>query len=412
MLEIFSRLGIALGLGLLVGLQRQRTDSRLAGIRTFPLVTLFGALCGMLAENFGGWTVAAGMGALALIILGGNFPLLRAGEERPGVTTEVTMLVMFGLGAYAMVGSLAITIATCGAVVVLLHLKPQMHSIAQKIGDRDFTAIMQFTLISLVILPVLPNRVYGPFEVLNPFKIWLMVVLIVGISLGGYVAYKVIGVRGGAWVSGVLGGLISSTATTVSVARRSKESPGRPELAGFVIIIASAIVFLRVGILVGVTAPQFLRAALFPLLAMFTVLALLGWASLRHHGNGSGALPEQTNPTELKPALLFGLLYAVVLLAAAAAYQYFGRQGLYVTAIISGLTDMDAITLSVTHLVNAAEIPAGTGWRVILGAAMANLAFKTATVAMLGEQRLLTRVAGVFGAAGVIGLALLFFGPQ
>lgn len=412
MMEIFSRLGIALGLGLLVGLQRQRTDARLAGFRTFPLVTLLGALCALLAENFGGWTVAGGLAALALIIVGGNLPLRREGVENPGVTTEVTMLLMFVLGAYAMVGSLTVAIATCGAVAVLLHLKPQMHSFAAKIGDGDFTAVMQFALISLVILPVLPNRAYGPFAVLNPFKIWLMVVLIVAISLLGYVAYKLIGARAGAWAGGVLGGLISSTATTASVARRSRLSPGKPKVAAFVILIASAISLLRVGILIGVTAPQFLRAASMPLLAMLAVLAAVGGWSLHRGGDDLSSPPEeQNNPTELKSALVFGLLYALVLLGVAAANEHFGRNGLYVAAVISGLTDMDAITLSVAQLVNSAEVAPGTGWRLILVAAMANLAFKTAAVAALGERRLLGRVAVGFGSAAATGATLLFYGP-
>lgn len=411
MTEIFSRLGIALGLGLLVGLQRQRTDARLAGFRTFPLVTLLGALCALLAENFGGWTVAGGLAGLALIIVGGNLPLRRNAEENPGLTTEVTMLLMFVIGAYTMVGSQAVAIAICGAVAVLLHLKPQMHSMAAQIGDPDFRAMMQFTLISLVILPVLPNQVYGPFAVLNPFKIWLMVVLIVGISLLGYVAYTLIGVRAGAWASGVLGGLISSTATTVSVARRSKQSPGRAEVAAFVILMASAVSLLRVGILVGVTAPQFLRAAFPPLVAMLVVLALLGGWFLHRSGHGPPSLPEQTNPAELKPALLFGLLYALVLLGVAAANEHFGREGLYVAAVISGLTDMDAITLSVTQLVNSAGIAPGTGWRLILVAAMANLAFKTATVAVLGERSLLRRVAIGFGSAAATGAVLVLYSP-
>jgi uncharacterized membrane protein (DUF4010 family) len=409
-METFNRLAIVLGLGLLVGLQRQRTDARLAGFRTIPLVTLFGALCGLLGQTFGGWIVAAGLAAQALIILGGDLPLLRAGEERPGVTSEVTMLVMFSLGAYAMIGPIAVAIVSCGAVAVLLHLKPQMHSLAQKIGDRDFTAMMQFALISLVILPVLPHRVYGPFDVLNPFKIWLMVVLIVGISLGGYVAYKVLGARAGLWASGVLGGLISSTATTVSVSRRSKESPGKPEVAAFIVLMASAIVFLRVGLLIAATAPQFLRGAAMPLAVLFGVLALLGWLNLRGPANGAPAMMEQSNPTELKSALLFGLLYAVVLLAVAAANQHFGRQGLYAAAAVSGLTDMDAITLSVAHLVSSGGIEAGTGWRVLLCAALANLAFKTAIVASLGERALLRRVGTGFAIAGAVSAALMYWG--
>jgi uncharacterized membrane protein (DUF4010 family) len=408
MTETFSRLAIALGLGLLIGLQRERTDARLAGFRTFPLVALLGALCALLGQEFGEWIVAGGLAGLALIILGGDFPLLRAGEERPGVTTEVTMLLMFALGAYVMVGAPAVAIATCGAVAVLLHLKPQLHSLAEKIGDRDFTAVMQFTLISLVILPVLPNQAYGPFAVLNPFKIWLMVVLIVGLSLAGYVAYKLIGVRAGAWASGIFGGLISSTATTISVARRNRLAHETPEVAAFVILMASAVSLLRVGILIGVTAPAFLRAALFPIGTMTLVQTAIAWSSLRR-SSGPSSPSEQSNPADLKPAILFGLLYALVLLAVAAANQHFGRDGLYVVAMISGLTDMDAITLSITQLVTSAGIAPGTGWRLIVVAAMANLVFKAATVAALGDKALLRRVGSGFGAAAALGAALLLF---
>lgn len=409
MLEVFSRLGIALGLSLLVGLQRQRRYARLAGFRTFPLIALFGALCALLAEIFGGWILAGGLAALAIIIVGGNLPRLREGGERSGVTTEVTMLLMFAVGAYVMIGSPAVAIATCGAVVALLHFKPQMHSLAEKIGDRDFTAIVQFALISLVILPVLPNQVFGPFQVLNPFRIWLMVVLIVGISLGGYVAYKLVGARAGAWASGIFGGLVSSTATTVSVARQSKHNPGDTSIGVFVIMMASSITFIRVGILVSAMAPSFLQTAIVPLATLFGVLVLLSLFSLRGRGAEAPARTEQKNPTELKSALFFGLLYGVILLVIAAANQYFGQQGLYVAALISGLTDMDAISLSISQLVNSAGINADTGWRLIVVAAMANLVFKAATVGFLGERKLFLRVAIGFGITALTGMALMIF---
>jgi uncharacterized membrane protein (DUF4010 family) len=414
MFETFHRLGLALGFGLLVGLQRQRTDARLAGFRTFPLVALFGALCGLLATSYGSWIVAAGLAAVALVMVGGNLPLLRVDSavESPGVTTEIAMLVMFALGAYAMIGSTAVAIVTCGAVVVLLHLKPQLHSLAQKIGDQDFRAVMQFTLISLVILPVLPNREFGPFLVLNPFKIWLMVVLIVGVSLGGYVAYKFIGLRRGAWLNGVLGGLVSSTATTVSVARSSRHSAGRPEIGAFVIVLASGVVFLRVGILIGATAPAFFREAVGPLLFLFATLALVGGAILRGPTDGAPAMPIADNPTELKSALLFGVLYAVVLLATAAANARFGAQGLYVAAAISGLSDMDAITLSVAHLVNSTEVTPAVGWRLITVAALANLAFKAGLVGVLGQRSMFLRVGVGFAFTGAVALALLRWGPR
>ncbi|MEO6002667.1 MAG: MgtC/SapB family protein [Opitutus sp.] len=411
MLDTFSRLGITLGLGLLVGLQRQRTDARLAGIRTFPLVALLGAVCGLLAQTFGAWVLLGGIVSLALVIAGANLPLLRAAEDSPGVTTEAALLVIFMVAAYLMVGSVAVAIALCGAVAVLLHLKPQMHSLAAKIGDRDFTAIMQFTLISLVILPVLPDQPYGPYHVLNPFRIWLMVVLIVGISLGGYVAYRWAGNRAGAWATGVLGGLISSTATTVSLARRSKVSSESPKRTAFVILIASAVVFFRLAILVGAMEPRFLKAIAAPFAVMASVLGGVGWLGFAPRANEPPWIPEQTNPTELKPAILFGVLFAVVLLAVAAANERFGHGGLYVTAVLSGLTDMDAITLSVTRLVGTGEVETATAWRFIVVAAMANLVFKGGTVAVLGDRRLFHYVATGFGASFLAGLAWLIFRP-
>jgi uncharacterized membrane protein (DUF4010 family) len=405
--ELFQRLGIALGLGLLVGLQRERAGSRLAGFRTFPLVTVLGALCALLGEQFGGWVVGIGLAALAIVIVVGNLPVLKTDEEPQGVTTEVAMLVMFLVGASVVAGHAAIAIAVGGSVAVLLHLKPQMHALAAKIGDQDFKAIMQFALISLVILPVLPNRAYGPFQVWNPFKIWLMVVLIVGISLGGYVIYKFVGPRAGLIANGILGGLISSTATTVSIARRSKHSPPTSGQAAFVILAASAIVFVRVAVLVGVTAPTFLRTAGGPLAGMFVTTAALGWWNWRRVRGETAALLEQENPSELKPAILFALLYAGVLLAVGAVRQFFGEGGLYAVALLSGLTDMDAITLSIAQLVHSEQIAPDTGWRLILVAAMSNLVFKTGIVAVLGDRQLLGRIAVSFCVAVAVGLLLL-----
>lgn len=321
------------------------------------------------------------------------------------------MLVMFAVAAYGMIGSTAVAIAVGGATAVLLHLKPQLHTLAAKIGDPDFTAIMQFVLISLVILPVLPNRNYGPFDVLNPFKIWLMVVLIVGISLGGYIIYKFVGARAGVWASGILGGLISSTATTVSLARRSKQDQQNPALACFVILLASAVVFLRVAILVGATAPTFARFAVIPFLVMFIVLALLGWSNLRKLPVSTSTMPAQENPSELKPAILFGLLYAGVLMAVAAAKKFLGDTGLFGVAILSGLTDMDAITLSVTQLTASSQISEITGLRLILVASLSNLVFKAGTIAALGSRGLLRRVVLGFGIAAAVAIGLLTFWP-
>lgn len=407
----FRQLGIALGLGLLVGLQRERTNARLAGFRTFPLFTLFGALCALLAEALGGWILAAGLAGFTGLLIIGNLPSARREEEDPGLTSEAALLVMFATGALLVLDKTALAVAVAGTVAVLLHLKPEMHRFAKRLGERDFKAIMQFVLISLVILPVLPNQFYGPYGVLNPFKIWLMVVLIVGISLGGYIIYKVVGSRAGTLASGILGGLISSTATTVSCARRSKQAPGSAALATFVIIAASTIVFVRVLALIGATAPGFLPKAGPPIAAMLGLMGLLALACWFSRRGEPESMPEQENPSELKPALIFAGLYAVVLIAVAAAKDHFGQSGLYVVAVLSGLTDMDAITLSITQLVNSQNLPAETGWRLILTASMSNLVFKAGVVAVIGNRKLALRIAIWFAAALAGGSLLLIFWP-
>lgn len=411
LLHSLQPLALALGLGLLVGLQRERTNAPLAGFRTFPLITLAGTLCGLLSQQYGGWTVAMGFIALGAMIVVGNLAELKKPAPDTGLTTEAAMLVMYALGAYLVFGSTTVAIILGGVVALLLHLKPQMQNFAGKLGDADFKAIMQFVVITMLILPLLPNAYFGPFHVLNPFKLWLMVALIVGISLTGYIIYKFFGEKAGTLAGGILGGLISSTATTVSYSRRTRDNPDTAKLASVVIMIASAVVFARVLILISTTAPGFFSKAIGPLGAMLTIaliLAGIAWFS----GRGtSAAMPEQKNPSELKAALVFGVLYGVVLLAAAAARTYLGDQGLYAVAVLSGLTDMDAITLSVSEMVKQSQVEPQTGWRLVLTASLANLVFKTATVASLGNRVLLGRIAWLFGSAFLGGLLIIFLWP-
>lgn len=410
--SLFTQLGIALGLGLLVGLQRERVESRLAGFRTFALATVFGTLSAQLALLLESpWLPAAALVALTGLVVLGNLLKLREGEADPGQTTEVALLLMYGVGAYLAVGPAPVAIAVGGGVAVLLHLKPEMHRFADRLVEADFRAVMQFALITLVILPVLPDRTYGPYEVLNPREIWLMVVLIVGIGLGGYLAYKLFGDRAGTLLAGVLGGVISSTATTVSYSRRAADAPRSTPLAALVILIAGAVVFVRVLLEIAVVAPGFLAIAAPPLgvlLAVLVVIAAVAWLT---GAPGEAEMPEQANPSELKPALVFALLYALVIFAVAAAREHLGAAGLYGVATLSGLTDMDAITLSTARLVDGGRLAPGTGWRLIVVASLANLLFKTGMVAVLGPRRLLARVSLYFGLAAAAGGALLLLWP-
>lgn len=411
LLIIFRQLGVALGLGLLVGLQREHKASRLAGIRTFPLVTLLGTISAYLAQSFGGWIIAAGLISVAAMIVIGNVPTFKERSSDSGLTTEMAMLLMFTVGAYIVIGSETIAIAVGAGTAVLLQFKGQLHGIAARLGDDDLKAIMQFALISLVILPVLPDRAYGPYSVLNPRQIWWMVVLITGISLGGYIAYKFFGERAGVLLGGMMGGLISSTATTVSYARRTVGAPEGSRLAAVVIMMASSVVFLRVLLEIAVVAPSLLRDAALQILIMFFLFVLLSaglWFSGRRE---KSELPPQQNPSELKAALFFGALYAIVLLAVSAAKDQFGDRGLYIVAAISGLTDVDAITLSTSQMVNAGRLSNDDGWRVIVVAIMSNLFFKGVTVAALGHRRLLATIGWYYGAAMVGGILVLALWP-
>jgi uncharacterized membrane protein (DUF4010 family) len=407
---VFLNLAIAVGLGLLVGLQRERASGHLAGFRTFPLVALLGAMAGLLAQTLGGWVVAAGFAALAGVVVAGNF--LAPHEDRdPGITTEVALLLIYGVGVYLTAGSREVAIAVGASVAVLLQFKERLHGLARRLTDEDLRAMMQFALVALVILPALPDRAYGPYEVLNPHRIWLMVVLIVGISLGGYVAYKVFGSGAGVALGGVLGGLISSTATTVSYARRVARTPDALGAAVVVIMIASATVFARLLLELAVAAPGHVRAMAPPLAVMLAALAALAGAAWYWYRKSAGEAPPQDDPTELKSALVFGLLYAVVLFTVAAVKARFGTAGLFVVAGLSGLTDVDAITLSTAQLVRDGGLDETAGWRLVLVAATSNLVFKAAAAGALGGRRLFAAVGALYAAAAVVAALLLLFWP-
>jgi uncharacterized membrane protein (DUF4010 family) len=410
------RLGLALALGLLVGLQRERAASRVAGVRTFALITLFGAVAGSTVSALGPWLVPAGALALATMLVMANIAGLRDNPD-PGMTTEVAVLLMYAVGVYLVVGHVEAAVAVTGATVLLLHLKQPMHRAVRAMGEADMTAIMQFALVTLVILPILPDRTYGPYDVLNPREIWWMVVLIVSINLAGYVVAK-LGTRRGALLGGLLGGLISSTATTISYARRSRatgaaatEAPARAGLAALVIVVASTVSFARVLVEVAVVAPSQLAPMAAPLGAMFgCMLALSAGAWLLGRGDAPRSLAERGNPAELKPALVFGALYALIILAVAFAKSRFGTAGLYPVAVISGMTDMDAITLSTSNLAAQGRLEPLTAWRLILLGALANIVFKGTCACVLGSPALRVRIAVLFGLAlaGGAGILLLW----
>ena len=405
--QLFQSLAISLLLGGLVGLQRQHVDSPLGGVRTFPLVTIFGSLCAILAGPFGGWMVAAGLLAtVAVIVLGSR-------QVRPpsdhGITSEAAMLVMFAVGALCVSGPMIIAVAVGAGVAVLLQFKPQLHGLVTKLGDSDIKAVMQFVLITFIVLPVLPNKTYDPFEVLNPHEIWLMVVLVVGIGLGGYISYKFLGHRAGVILSGLLGGVISSTATTASYARRTVEQPTLVPAAATVICLATGVSFVRILLEVAVVSRTLLPVVA-PVLIGLTIVSML-FALLygRRGSKSSEKMPEQENPSELKSAVLFGGLYGLVLISVAAAKEYLPESGLFAIAVLSGLADLDAITLSSARMVEVERLSTDSAWRSILIAALSNLAFKSGLVLALGDRKLFRDLAWLLALSSLFGATVLWW---
>ena len=360
-------------------------------------------------QQQGPTVIAAGVVAVATLIWIGNSPRGGRHVEDPGLTTEVAMLVMYGVGVLAGNGERALAVVLGSTTAVLLHLRPELHSFAARIGDAEMRATMQFVVVALIVLPILPDENLGPYGVFNPRRIWWMVVLITGISLGSYIAYQWLGDRSGAVVGGILGGLISSTAITVATSRGTRGAGGHSAsaLASLVIQVAGAVVFARVLVLVALAAPgQFPRIAPYVggMLALMSLLAVGVWWTTR---GAQGSRAPATNPSELRLALTFAGLFVLVLFAVAAAKANFGNSGLYAVAVLSGLTDMDAITLSTAQLAQRGDLDGAVAGRVILVAAIANLVFKAGAVAVLGNRDLARRVAVLFGTACAGGALLL-----
>jgi len=411
-LDPYLRPGLALAIGLLVGLQRERVKEGPAGIRTFALIALGGFFTGVIGLRFGGLSILGGLLFLAAILSVGNVIDSRKHPDHgSGATTEIAALLVFLLGIYLAdpANEAAPAVIFTGVIALLLQYKTPLHQFVRGLGPEDVRSIMQFVLITLVVLPVLPDRTFGPFDVFNPRRAWLMVVLIVGIGLAGYLAQRIVGNRAGTLTSGLLGGLVSSTATSVSASRSARENSQRVIAAALIVLLSSSVSVARVLVEMAVVNGRNLLQTGPPLALFFLVFVALTFLLYRRH-SADGIHPDPpANPAGLRPALLFGGLYVIILMAVAAAKEQAGTAGLYGIAILSGLTDVDAITLSTAGLVDAGKLDPATGWRTILIAAMSNLAFKSGTVAMVGGKLLFLRILPVLAAVFATGLLVLLF---
>jgi uncharacterized membrane protein (DUF4010 family) len=311
-------------------------------------------------------------------------------QDDPGTTTSAALMLCFALGtmvAYGF-GQMAVMIAI--ATTVLLYSKPELKGLAQNLDRRDLRSILQFAVVSFIILPILPDRDFGPYAALNLRQIWLMVVLISGVSLAGYLALRMVGSRHGAALLGLFGGLVSSTATSLVYARHARSAPQLRDLSVTVIVLANLVVLVRLAVLGAVVAPTVL-GKLLPVLACALVpgMAAVAYRLRRLLSRDEPPMPAIGNPTELRTAVVFALLYGGVLLAAAWVHDKAGAAGLYGVALVSGLTDVDAITLSSLRLFRLDNLVGSQAVTSIALAFMANIAFKLGLIGVAGDMDLL-----------------------
>ena len=408
-LEYLPRFITSLAIGLLIGLERERSPAAKAGLRTFALVALFGTVAAMLAEKTASpWLLTGGLLVIGLMTVAAY---LREQQEvaDPGTTTVAAIVMCYGLGAMIWHGYATLAVMLAIVTTMLLYFKAELRGITQNLSRRDLTSMLQFAVLTFIILPVLPDINYGPYDALNPYQIWLMVVLISGVSLAGYLALRVVGQRYGVALLGLFGGLASSTATTLVYARHSRDSDALARLAVVVILLANLVVLLRLAVVSAVVAPALLPQLL-PVLGSGLLFGLgataYWWHQLRQEGEVP--VPEISNPTEIRTAVGFGLLYALVLFLAAWLSAIAGNSGLYVVALVSGLTDVDAITLSSLRLFELDKLQASEAVAAIALGIMANIGFKLGLVFFIGGPLLAKRCAvGLIATAAGIGLGLL-----
>ena len=397
-----------LGIGLLIGLERERNPAAKAGVRTFALVSLLGTLAALAGAYVNtDWLLPAGLLAVTGMLI---VAYARVGaQEDPGTTTVAAAGVTYLLGALAGLGEAPLATALAIVVTALLYFKPEIEGVTKALTREEQVSLLQFLVITFIVLPILPDRAYGPYGVLNPREIWLIVVLISGVGVASYVAMRVAGERHGVLLTGLLGGLVSSTATTALYARRSAEVPGSTQVALVVVSLANLVSLVRVAAYSAVVAPDIL-SRLLPVLgsALAAGIAAVAIIYVRAERGTRLVLPPARNPAEIGMALRFGALYAAVLLAAAWAQDAIGSHGLYLATALSGVADVDPGVLSALNLFGAGRVDGGTAVAAIAIALATNMLFKLGVLAWLGRG-LAVRALAPFGAAlagGAAGLLL------
>jgi uncharacterized membrane protein (DUF4010 family) len=394
----FFLLGVALAIGLLIGVERGwkerevREGRRIAGVRTYGLMGLLGGSMALIAERLGVLSLALAFVGLAGVLTAAYVVNLERDDDA-GITSLVAGLLTFAFGALAALGEVALAAASAVVTTLLLGLKPVLHRWVSALEGKELRAGLKLLLISVVLLPILPDRGYGPWQALNPYEIWWMVVLIAGISFAGYFAIKLAGARKGAVLAGLWGGFASSTALTLHFSRIARHGPDATPVLATGILLACGTMYPRVLLIAGLINPQVLKLLWVPAAVMAAPVygtALYYWSSTAGSEHDTKTAPVE-NPLELKAALSFGGLLAVVMLLGEALKTWLGDAGVLMLAGASGVADVDAITLSLARM-SRGDLPLGIAVTGMVIAAAANNLVKSAMAGGIGGRQLGLRV--------------------
>ena len=408
--ELFRRLAVSLAIGLLVGLERgwqtreESDHQRTAGLRTFALTGLLGGICGLISLVSSPFVLAAGLLAFTGALVTFSF-LEAAAEKNFSVTGIVAGILTFVLGAYATLGNETVAVAAAVAMTILLALREPLHSWVRNVTWPEMRSVLVLLAMSFLLLPILPNRPVDPWQVLNPSEIWLLAILIAAVSFVGYIAVRVLGERKGIAVAAIAGSLASSTATTLSFARLAREHPQGTRLLASGILLAGITMMARIVVLAGVLKSELAAALIWPSAAAAAVLgagAAVLW--LRQRQNGATEHPQLQikNPFDLGTVLQLAALIAAILLLAKLVATHAGNAGLFLLAAISGIADVDALTLSMARL-SGVQVSAGEAAAAILVAASVNTVSKATIAGFVGG----TRLGSIVGVVSVMAIGAL-----
>ncbi|GAB4138011.1 MAG: MgtC/SapB family protein [Sphingomonadales bacterium] len=415
----FGHLALALAIGLLIGLERGWRNrslgagERVAGLRTFTLIGLVGGVAGLLTQIYGAMVIAATLLALVALLALYFWRTLIAVEQAGGqpdfsATTAIAAVLTLLLGALTSLGYPRLAISAAVVATLILSLREPLHELLKHIEQFELAAALRFLLISVVILPLLPNQGFGPYQAINPYLIWWMVVLIAGLSFVGYVAVKLWGARQGLMLTAALGALVSSTAITLAFARFARAHAAEQRVLAAGVLLASTIMIARIAVVLLVLAPALLPALAAPLAAMAVAGAAVTGTLVYRSRSSQGPSFSPKNPLELHSALFFGIGLGLIIFFARLLEDYFGDVGIYGVALGTGLIDVDAMTVSASQLFQTGTAASTAATAVVL-AALAN-SFAKAVLGMgIGGGLFARRLAVGFGAmvgAGAVVLAL------